>query len=471
MTSETPIITLVLMFQYLLVAEFVTFSICLVIIRIKTRAVYIWLISNLIAILSSLLTAQYISSSWKIDNSLAAALMVLSSALKALSFADRSFIRKSNRIPSILIITSFIMAVLIFVLGETVFRLFLLSTAGIIISLSAIFYLIHNRNWFGFRSLKYCVAILGLSALACIYVLLISYPIGSATRFLPVDSSITYQAISLPVLFFFFHMAFIGLLIGRQARENNFKLRKSFRIQQASNQAKTNEKASAALAEERYHLLKMLTHEVRQPLNTAQATLDTISQQLRRGQTKPENIQQTVLKAQSTINAIVLSISNSILGATLITHGRPSQLHSIDLCDVCQLALFDLDPSQRARIQQKFEQPAIYADADPIILRLAIRNLLENALKYSPSGTAILFEMVTDEEKLALVIRVTNTRNEQSTLSADIFERNKRGLDRLYEGSGLGLYIVRAVAELHKGEASYHLVSGHQVAFELSIPA
>ena len=266
-------------------------------------------------------------------------------------------------------------------------------------------------------------------------------------------------------------MVFIGLLIGRQTRENNFKLRKSLRIQQASNQAKTNEKASAALAEERYHLLKMLTHEVRQPLNTAQATLDTISQQLRRGQTEPENIQQTVLKAQSTINAIVLSISNSILGATLITQGRPSQLHSVDVCDVCQLALFDLDPSQRARIQQKFEQPVIYADADPIILRLAIRNLLENALKYSPSGTPILFEMVTDEEKLALVIRVTNTRNEQSTLSADIFERNKRGVDRLYEGSGLGLYIVRAVADLHHGDASYHLVNGNQVAFELSIPA
>ena len=471
MTSGTDTITMALMFQYLFIGELAIFSICLLMIQVRTRAVYIWLLSNAVAILASLHTLQYISSGLKIDNSVAAALMILSSTLKALSFADRGFIRKYNRIPSILIISSFILAVSIFVLGETVLRLFLLSTAGIIISLSAIFYLIHNKHWIGLPSLKYCGAILGLSALACIFILLRSYPIGSQTRFVPNDSGITYQAIFLPVLFFFFHMVFIGLLIGRQTRENNFKLRKSLRIQQASNQAKTNEKASAALAEERYHLLKMLTHEVRQPLNTAQATLDTISQQLRRGQTEPENIQQTVLKAQSTINAIVLSISNSILGATLITQGRPSQLHSVDVCDVCQLALFDLDPSQRARIQQKFEQPVIYADADPIILRLAIRNLLENALKYSPSGTPILFEMVTDEEKLALVIRVTNTRNEQSTLSADIFERNKRGVDRLYEGSGLGLYIVRAVADLHHGDASYHLVNGNQVAFELSIPA
>jgi len=325
--------------------------------------------------------------------------------------------------------------------------------------------------WIGLNSLKYCIAVLWVFSAVFSVLLFLSYPIGSRTTFVPIDSSYPYQIIILTVLLFFFHISFMGLTIARQIRENNFKLRKSVRVQEASNQAKTNEKASTALAAERYHLLKMLTHEVRQPLNTAQATLDTISQQLQQGVTKPENIQPTVLKAQSTINAILLSISNSILGAELITQGRASRLQSIDLCDVCQLAVFDIDPSQRGRIQQKFEQPVIYADADPIVLRLAIRNLLENAIKYSPSGTPILFEMVTDEEKLALVIRVTNTRNEQSTLSDDIFERNKRGVDSLYQGTGLGLYIVKAVAGLHKGDVSYHLVNGNQVAFELTIPA
>lgn len=459
------------MFQYLFMGELVIFSICILIIKIRTPAVYIWLLSNAVAIFASLNILQYISSDWKIDNAVGAAALILSTSLKVLSLVDRGITRKSNRIPSILMIISLFMATAIFVLDETVYRLFLMAISSAFLSLSAIFYLIHNKTWIGLAPLKYGVTALSLAILVSIYVLSISYPIGSQTRFIPNDGSITYQIFVVPVPYFFFHMVFIALLIGRQTRENNFKLRKSLRIQQARNQAKTNEKASTALAAERYHLLKMLTHEVRQPLNTAQATLSTISQQLQRRGTKPENIQQTVLKAQSTINAIVLSISNSILGAELITQGRASQLHSVDVCDVCQLALFDLDPSQRARIQQKFEQPVIYADADPIILRLAIRNLLENAIKYSPSGTPILFEMVTDEEKLALVIRVTNTRNEQSTLSDDIFERNKRGVDSLYQGTGLGLYIVRAVAEMHHGDISYHLMNGNQVAFELSIPA
>lgn len=471
MTSNTDFVAMASIFRYLFIAELVIFSICLLIIQIKTREVYIWLLSNAVAIFAGLNTLQNISSSWKIENSVSASALILSSAIKVFSFVDRGLTRKSNRIPSIFMIMSLVMATAIFVFGETVFRLFLLSISSTFLTISAIFYLMRNKKWIGLAPLKYAVVVLSLTVLVCIYFLSISYPIGSQTRFIPNDGSITYQIFVVPVLYFFFHMIFIALLIGRQTRENNFKLRKSARIQQAANQAKTNEKASAALAAERYHLLKMLTHEVRQPLNTAQATLSTISQQLRRVPTDPENIQQTVLKANSTINAIILSISNSILGAELITQGRASRLHSIDLCDVCQLAILDLDPSQRLRFQEKFEQPVIYADADPIILRLAIRNLLENALKYSPSGTPILFEMVTDEEKLALVIRVTNTRNEQSTLSDDIFERNKRGVDSLYQGTGLGLYIVRAVAELHHGDISYHLVNGNQIAFELSIPA
>ena len=471
MTSKTDMITMASMFQYIFVVELVIFSVCLIVTRIKTRAVYIWLCSNALAILGSLHTLYYIKSNWHINNALGGSLFILSSILKSLSFADRGLTRKSNRTPNILIIISLILAAAIFMLGETVFRLFLLASSGILIGLSAIFYLIHNRSWIGLNSLKYCVVILWLSVFACTYTLVISYPIGITIRFFPNDSGITYQAVALPVLFFFFHIFFIGLIIGRQSRENIFKLRKLLRIQQAAQQSKVNEKASVALAEERYDLLKLLTHEVRQPLNTAQTALAQIGQELRRKQTGSDVIQQTLIKAQSTVDSIILSISNSILGATLITQGHPSRLHSSDLCDVAQLALFDLNPSQCSRIQKKFEQPVIFAEVDPIILRLAIRNLLENALKYSPPSSPILLEIVTDEKKLALVIRVTNQINDPSTLSPDIFERNKRGVESLHEGSGLGLYIVKEVAELHKGEASYNLVSDHQVAFELSIPA
>jgi signal transduction histidine kinase len=471
MTSNNDFVATASMFQYLLMGELVMFSICLLVIQIKTRTVYIFLVANAVALLGNLFLLQAFEASDGLGSPLGEALLLLSSSIKSLSFADRGLTRKSNRFPSVLLIIGFVQIIVVSVLGETDFRLFLSSSAGIFLSLSAIFYFLNNKHWIGLPTLKYCVALLAFYSVIFVFTLFTSYPIGSQTRFIPMDGAIPYHIIITAVLSFFFHMAFIGLIIGRQARENNFKLRKSVRIQQAVEQSKANEKASAALAEERYDLLKLLTHEVRQPLNTAQAAMDKIGQELRQEPTEPKYIQQTLIKAQSTVNSIVLSISNSILGARLITQGRPSQLHSTDLCDVSQLALLDLDLPQRSRIQKKFEQPAIFADVDPIILRLAIRNLLENAIKYSPSDSPILFEIVTNQERLASVIRVTNKLNDQSTLSADIFERNKRGVDRLDGGSGLGLYIVKTVAELHQGDISYHLVSGDQVAFELTIPA
>jgi signal transduction histidine kinase len=406
----------------------------------------------------------------EIKNPSGEVLLLLSASLKTLSFADRGLSRRTNRVPTIFLTIGVISAVSVFFLDESL-RLLFGSISGIFLALSASIYLLHNKNWTGLPSLKYCIA--GSIACFIIFILLLStsYPFGAQTRFIPIDDTIRYAILIVGVLSYSFHMAFIGLIVGRNARENTFKLRKSVRMQQAVEQSTAKEKASAALADERYHLLKMLTHEVRQPLNTAQAALEKMGEDLRRRQSEPECIQQTLIKTQSTVNSIVLSISNSILGATLITKGRPPQLHSIDLCDVSQLALSDLDPSQRSRIEKKFEQPVIFADGDPIILRLAIRNLLENAVKYSPSGSPILFEIVTDEEKLTLVIRVTNELHDQSTLSADIFQMNKRGVDSRYEGTGLGLYIVKAVAELHEGDISYHFVSGNQVAFELSIPA
>lgn len=114
MTLNTDTITIASMFQYLFIAELVIFSICLVVLKIKTRAVYIWLLSNALTILATFYSLQYIVSGWKIDNSVGGAVMILASALKALSFADRDFTRKPNRIPNILIIISIIVAISIF---------------------------------------------------------------------------------------------------------------------------------------------------------------------------------------------------------------------------------------------------------------------------------------------------------------------------------------------------------------------
>jgi signal transduction histidine kinase len=231
------------------------------------------------------------------------------------------------------------------------------------------------------------------------------------------------------------------------------------------------EQESAALADERYHLLKMLTHEVRQPMNSAQAALQALTQKISAGNDTPEYMKKTLENASSTLNAIILSISNSILGATLITKGRVQKLELTDVCCVAELALLDIDPIEARRFEKKFEQPVMFTDADPIILRLGVRNLLENAAKYSPRHSKVLLKVETDDEHLTVVISVTNETDGSSMLGPDIFNQARRGVDKKYDGYGLGLYITKEVAQLHRGSLCCQQNSDGTVTFELSLPA
>jgi signal transduction histidine kinase len=330
-----------------------------------------------VALFGSIYTLQYIESGGQSTNAIGGAVILLSSAIKALSFADRNLMREHNKIPTLLLFFGIIIAFVILYLEETDYRLFFVTISGIFISVSTILYLLYNKKWLGLSSVKYCVSVLSASVVALVFLLATAFPIGSKTRFIPSESRVPYHVVVLAVLIFLFHMAFIGLIIGRQARENMLQLRKSIRVREAVNQSKSRERESAVLADERYHLLKMLTHEVRQPMNSAQAALQALSHKIRSGSETPEYVKKTIENAGSTLNSIILSISNSILGATLITKGRAQNLEVTDICCVVDLAMLDIDQIEAQRFEKKFDQPVMFTDADPIILRLGVRTFLK----------------------------------------------------------------------------------------------
>jgi len=459
------------LFQLIYVGEILGFSLYILTLESWTRAVRIWLITNFFGVVGSIFIAQSYAYSNDTFSVLGAAIGILAGSVKCLCFSSPKIWRRSNWVPNTLAMLAFAIGLAIAVDFDPAYRLILVTLGGIASALSSLLFIYANKRWAGLRPVYFTAAVLMASLVGFLCLLTQAYPIGDHTRIADQGSGGSTSLILLCIFMFLFHMAFIGLITARYHREKLLQMRRFQRVQSAAEQSAKIQQQDAAVADERYHLLKMLTHEVRQPLNTAQAALQTVIDQISQRQTTPERVEQTATKVQSTLNSIVLSISNSILGATLITQGRPTRLDLIDLCDVASLALLDLDPSQRGRIEQRFEQLEIYANADPIVLRLAIRNLLENALKYSPPDSSILFELVTDEEKLASVIRVTNDLIDPSMLTGDIFQLNRRGVDSKYEETGLGLYIVRKVAEMHEGDIGYRTVNGHQVAFELSIPA
>lgn len=453
------------------IGELAAFSFCLYCLRSKQLSVSVWLASNFVGIIGMFYAGGVFGTGSADGKAIGAALTIFGGCLKAVALSDFKFKNRRNMLANLLVIVTFGSAVIILTSSDLSHRLLYILIATCTSLLAAIGYLTANRRWLGLRPLGPVIFILSLMIIAAIVKLSNTYPLGTQTLFVDGSRAGLYNFLTLCILSVLMQVIFLVLILAQQQRQKQLQANRTARVYTISEVLKAKTRESAALAEERYQLIKMLTHEVRQPLNTAQAALMSASTSISQGKPSLSKMKQTLESTQSVLNSIVLSISNSILGATLIAGGRRAELQTMDLCEIAHLALFDINPSERERINVQLAQQHFFAEADPIVLRLAIRNLLENAIKYSPSGSPVIFKIAPDENTMMASFQVTNDLIDASMLNGDIFGRHKRGADSSYGGYGLGLYIVNEVANLHNGGLSYDIIGNSKVMFQLQIPA
>src|SRR6266545_5665025 len=102
----------------------------------------------------------------------------------------------------------------------------------------------------------------------------------------------------------------------------------------------------------------------------------------------------------------------------------------------------------------------------------ALRNLIGNAIKYTPAGGAITLSVEHDAEQVNIKIQDTGYGIPASDLP-HIFERFYRvrnnGHDEI-EGNGLGLAIVKSIVEQHGGNVSVESEIGKGSCFSFTLP-
>jgi len=109
-------------------------------------------------------------------------------------------------------------------------------------------------------------------------------------------------------------------------------------------------------------------------------------------------------------------------------------------------------------------------EADPALIRVALINLLDNAVKYSPEGGTITLRAASSGERVSIQV-IDHGLGIAPEDQARVFERHVRiRSDSGPPGMGLGLFMVREIARLHGGEVTLESVSGGGSTFTLSLP-
>jgi signal transduction histidine kinase len=124
------------------------------------------------------------------------------------------------------------------------------------------------------------------------------------------------------------------------------------------------------------------------------------------------------------------------------------------------------------RLIHKGELSGAEIEGDPELLEFAISNLLTNAVKYSPAGTAVTLALERDGDQALLHVsdQGPGMTAEESRRIFDRFYRTEAAQVSEHPGFGLGLAIAREIASHHGGDLRVESTPGAGSRFTLALP-
>lgn len=222
------------------------------------------------------------------------------------------------------------------------------------------------------------------------------------------------------------------------------KFRDAHRLAQAGEAAKAQ-------------FLALMSHELRTPLNAIIGFADCIAQEIM-GPIDPaayKEFAEQIAKG----GRHQLGLIDRLLALT--EKGRIEiEEEIIDLpalTERCIELLSGETSIAEVAIDTRFEDEATYLKADPVHIEQIALELIGNAIKFTPKGGRIRVELGLDpDDCLILAVIDSGIGIDEATLdeALDVFGQISNGLDRKYEGAGVGLPIVKKLAEMHGAELS-----------------
>lgn len=174
-------------------------------------------------------------------------------------------------------------------------------------------------------------------------------------------------------------------------------------------------------------------------------------------ETDPEQLHRSVAQiAQAAERAGHLITQLLTLARAESSHEKLHRFESVDLEGLARDVTFEwVQTAQAKDIDLGFEgsEWPSAVDGVPLLLQELLRNLLDNAIKYTPRGGLVTVRIVPGEH---IVLEVEdNGIGVAEEDRARIFERFYRVLGTDADGSGLGLAICREIADLHRAQISF----------------
>lgn len=211
---------------------------------------------------------------------------------------------------------------------------------------------------------------------------------------------------------------------------------------------------------ERERLLAMLGHEIKTPLATLRMMLGDND--------LPQKATRQMIEPLQEINEL---IERTVQTGQLENEAIPLRPQLGKLLNALEQPILKMPSSKRLQWKPDPRAAEVEVWTDPFLLSIVVRNLLDNAVKYSPEGSPIKANLHVDPERAVWVFEVHNMVGRAGFPDAEhVFEKFWRSPKASYRsGSGQGLYIASRLAHLMGGSLAY-MPSSDSICFKLEVP-
>jgi len=207
------------------------------------------------------------------------------------------------------------------------------------------------------------------------------------------------------------------------------------------------------LARQQKNFLLSITHEFKSPLAAVKLNLQTLQKRVLESHQREEVIRKALVET----DRINLLIENTLLASRLESHNYDLYYEELNFSEFVQSTVTDFIERQDHDHLIEFEiTKEIYLKGDKLALTSLINNLLENAEKYSPTGTSIKVHLIKKSNEIIFCVCDQGNGiplNEYDKIFQKFYRIGNEETRRT-KGTGLGLFIVQHVAGLHKSKVT-----------------